>query len=88
MRGFTILNLLATACFVAARSPQHVGKSLPNVASRVLSRGQLDSPVDDQLVKRAAKHLNSKTKSTPDCNSLYVKSLTISRIFCRWHKNP
>ncbi len=66
MRAFTLLNLLATACFVVARSPQHVGKSLPNVASRVLSRAQVDAPVSDQLEKRAAKYLNSQTKSDFD----------------------
>lgn len=59
MRGFTYLFLLAFACLTAARSAQHVGKSLPNLASR----GKRNPTPQADIVKRASTYLNTNTTS-------------------------
>ncbi len=43
MRGFTYLSLLATASVVAARSAQHVGKTLPEIQPRIFPRSNYGS---------------------------------------------
>ncbi|MCJ1339407.1 hypothetical protein MMC09_004696 [Bachmanniomyces sp. S44760] len=63
MRCTTIIVLLAGACVAAARSPQHVGKSLP-IRSEVKSvrSAPQSEPVGHHLEKRASPYLNKNSK--------------------------
>ncbi|MCJ1462750.1 hypothetical protein MMC07_001353 [Pseudocyphellaria aurata] len=61
MRALTVLGFLATACFVAARSPQHVGKRLSRPAPKLEPRSTQEY-TPDSIIKRTLKYLNSKTQ--------------------------
>lgn len=64
MRVSTLWCLLATALVVTARSPQHVGKKLPNYFK---SRGapMARSLSEPKLEKRASPFATAKTQSVP-----------------------
>ena len=54
MRGSIILSILASACAVAARSAQHVGKTLPELPRRSTPRHQPEGQLYPQVSKRQA----------------------------------
>lgn len=84
MRLFTTLGVLAVAALASARSPQHVGKSLPELRPRA-------PPVvralhELEVGKRAASPFaTAKTKSTVVNVDQPSSKLTCYRIFCQWH---
>ena len=65
MRIITYLSFLATACVALARSPAHVGKSLPKPVSKLASRTPVDLPHLNQHEKRQSNgsFLNPTTAS-------------------------
>ncbi len=54
MRGSIYLSILASACAVAARSAQHVGKTLPELPRRSTPRHQPEGHFYPQISKRQA----------------------------------
>ena len=65
MRLITYVSFLATACVALARSPAHVGKSLPKPVSKLASRTPQGLPLLNQHEKRQANssYLNPTTAS-------------------------
>ena len=84
MHFATALSVLAVAALVAARSPRHVGKKLPDLRSRASPMAR--ALYEPDVAKRAASPFaTAKTKSTAVHAEQPASGLTCYRICRQWH---
>ena len=90
MRALTYLSLLATACFAVARSPAHVGKSLPKPVSKLASRTSGEFAHLDQHQKRQSNssYLNPTTESIYPVPPAQLQISNNVRVCGQWIWDP